>query len=254
MKVNKKSNKIQEEEQMNAPLTKDELKELKKELQKEFREQIPEATGAITPMSLLDLVPTKAGSILGTKILRFFKETLSKTRPKFFRGVGEGGFDDAIESGVFRNKPMDPDRIVPEGTFDLSKTGSFGDLVYVSPKLEEVAKRYGMTSKTKSGYPSYVAEFDDLLSAKKLYPKKGDLKGPTRGWSKAFKGDLPIEESTARIIKYSGPEDKVGTTVADFRKPLVGKTPTPTTPVTTDSKSKKKKQKKKLNYPMGRKI
>ena len=247
MKVNKKSNKMQEEEQMNAPLTKSELKEL----QKEFRGQIPEATGAITPMSLLDLVPTKAGSILGTKILRFFKETLSKTRPKFYRGLGTTGegFEDAIESGVFRPKQRDPDRIVPEGKFDLDKTGSYGDLTYVSPRFD-VSKRYA----AGSGYPAYLAEFEDLLSAKKLYRKFGDTPGPTKGWSKAFRGDLPVEESTARIIKYSGPEDKVGTTVADFRKPIVGKTPTPTTPVTTDSKSEKKKPSKKLKFSTSRKI
>jgi hypothetical protein len=272
VKVNKKSNKMQEEEQMNAPLTKDELKELEKELQKEFREQIPEATGAITPMSLLDLVPTKAGSILGNKILRFFTDKLSKTRP-FFRGLGgpEEGIKDVLESRVFRPRQVTDVKKTKFGDnkFDLDKTGSYRkDKVtgqsrdtYVSGEgnIETgrgYARRYSdkkdpVTGEREELYPQFMVQFDDLDEVLKSQGRKLKTKNPK---SRFFTDDLPVDQSNARIIKYSGPEDKIGTTVADFRKPLVGKTPTPTTPVTTDSKSKKKKSRKKLNYPIGRKI
>tara|TARA_R110000823_G_scaffold35242_5_gene97301 strand:- start:1685 stop:2671 length:987 start_codon:yes stop_codon:yes gene_type:complete len=211
---------------MDDPLTEGEIKEFKK-LFKE--DEFKMATGEATPMSLLDLIPTKAGSILGTKLLRFFNKTLGKTR-SYFRGIGKEGFDDLKKYGAFRPKQANPNKIVPSGTFDLDRTGSFGDLTYVSPKFN-AAKQYT----TGKGYPAYLAEFEDLHKIKKIRRKMGD-----RGkWSQTFKGDLPIKQSNARIIKYTGPDDKFGTTVADFRKPLIGKLPIPTTPIVNKKGDKK---------------
>ena len=227
----------EKEEEINAPLTEDEIKEFKK-LFKEDEFKI--ATGEATPLSILDLIPTKAGSILGTKMLRFFNKTLGKTR-SYFRGIGEEGFKDALKYGAFRPKQADVSTKIMAGKFDISKTGSFGDRIYVSPKFS-AAKQYA-TSK----YPAYLAEFEDLHKIKKIGRKMGD-----RGkWSQAFKGDLPIDKSNARIIKFTGPDDKFGTTVADFRKPIIGRLPIPTSIKDIESGYKPKK---KYRFNLGRKI
>ena len=222
-------------EQMSTPLTESELKEFNTMFS---GDEIPMQTGEITPMSLLDLVPTKAGSMLGTKMLRFLNKSLGRTR-SWFRGIGKEGFDDLKKHRAFRPAQADPNKVIPEGSFDLDKAGSFGDRTYVSPKFD-AAKQYA----TGKGYPAYLAEFEDLHKIKSVKKKMGD-----RGkWSQAFKGDLPIEKSNARVIKYTGPDDKIGTTVADFRKPLVGKTPTPTTPLTNDNEPRGYNLKRKFSF------
>ena len=245
-----------EEEEINAPLTKDEIKEFKK-LFKEDEFKI--ATGEATPLSILDLVPTKAGSILGTKMLRFFNKTLGKTR-SYFRGIGKEGFEDALKYGVFRPKQADVSTKTMAGKIDISKTGAFNrDPItgqsrdtYVSGVGNiETGRGYGRSFDFSSGkkvetYPQYLAQFDNLKEV--IAKQGGKLKYNRKKNVHYFTGDLPVDKSNARILKFIGPDDKLGTTVADFRKPLIGRLPIPTSTLTTDSKSKRYKPKRKYSF------
>jgi hypothetical protein len=285
-----------DEDEINAPLTEDELKEFEnsftdKELEKMgftkvtdpnlidqginwSKDNFKESTGAITPMSILDLVPTKAGSILGTKMLRFFNKSLGKTR-EFFRGLGKGGFDDAIESGVFRPKQTTDVKKNKFGDnkFNIERTGSFNkDPItgqsrdtYVSgagnietgksytseqmliPNTDFMRPKHASVGGAYSEiYPKYLAQFDDL---DKVLSKQGrKLKYKKKKNVHYFTDDLPVDQSNAKIIKFTGPDDKFGTTVADFRKPLIGKLPTPTTPITNESKNEGYKPKRKFSF------
>lgn len=68
-----------------------------------------------------------------------FKNALKPNPNMYYRGIGQAGLDDAIQSGLLRAKPAD--QIAPSmfGPFDLAKR--FNSL-YVTPRLG-VAQRYG---------------------------------------------------------------------------------------------------------------
>tara|TARA_R110000744_G_scaffold210187_1_gene329280 strand:+ start:1 stop:1734 length:1734 start_codon:yes stop_codon:yes gene_type:complete len=237
---------------MDDPLTEGEIKEFKK-LFKE--DEFKMATGEATPMSLLDLIPTKAGSILGTKMLSFFNKTLGKTR-SYFRGIGKEGFKDLKKYKAFRPKQVTDVKKtkVGDNKFDLDRTGTYRkDKVtgqstdtYVSGEgnIETgrgYARRFSgkkdpVTGEMEELYPQFMAQFDNLDEVLKSQGRKLKTKNPK---SRYFTGDLPVDQSNARIIKYSGPDDKFGTTVADFRNPLIGRLPIPTTPIVNKKSDKK---------------
>jgi len=72
-------------------------------------------------------------------LLSPFKNALKPNPNMYYRGIGQAGLDDAIQSGLLRAKPAD--QVAPSmfGPFDLAKRF---DNLYVTPRLG-VAQRYG---------------------------------------------------------------------------------------------------------------
>ena len=153
------------------------------------------ATGGLKPVYPIFDVMTlglKAPATAGAKAIQAgIKKAPSKINPRYFqpnsnmyyRGIGRGGMEDALESGLFRAKPSDkiPPSMVDLGVGQIDMAKRFNK-TYYSPQFS-IADRYG------AGYIAEVPK--DAAKFGRRY--KGS------DWSMATKDQIPINEG--RILE-----------------------------------------------------
>ena len=95
--------------------------------------------GAFALDVIADPLNVVGAGLARKSLLSPFKSALKPNPNMYYRGIGQAGLDDAIQSGLLRAKPAD--QVAPSmfGPFDLAKR--FNNL-YVTPRLG-VAQRYG---------------------------------------------------------------------------------------------------------------
>ena len=95
--------------------------------------------GAFALDVIADPLNVVGAGLARKSLLSPFKNALKPNPNMYYRGIGQAGLDDAIQSGLLRAKPAD--QVAPSmvGPFDLAKRF---DNLYVTPRLG-VAQRYG---------------------------------------------------------------------------------------------------------------
>ena len=146
-----------------------------------FKENPSFDTGTDLALTAMDLVPFgeiftgfKGTRNLYNKGKNLLTNDLKPNPDMYYRGIGQAGLDDALQSGLLRAKPADQIAPAMVGPFDIAKR--FNNL-YVTPRLG-VAQSYGK---------GVVAEVPtDVANFSKRY--KGS------DWSMMTNNQIPIEQ------------------------------------------------------------
>ena len=197
-----------------------------------FKENPSWDTGLDLGLTAMDLVPFSEIFTGGKNIRKAynyasdaFTNTLKSNPSNYYRGIGQGGLDDVLETGLLRAKPsstIPPNRMGTQ--FDFAKRF---DNLYVTPRLN-VANRYGK---------GVVAEIPkDAASFSSRY-KNSD-------WSMMTNNQIPIEDINLYKKNFFGnyrPVEVPSSSLSDMPwiKPNIFPTNSPLSPTMEPYVSKK---------------